>query len=239
MRLGVWIFVASPHKQHPQKHEAHNTPPINPCENMHPTMVNQAQQVEDNNPFREDVLLAGLQYIPTKLIHAKERIEQPSDLDVIIGGTKVAAHHPGNRVFQETLMEFLDDHIEAKTKPKKRRMILFIIQFMRDVYGARFLQLDQRSGTWVEVEERVAKETVTKSLRELRKEAKKSRRRPKGKEVEPLPLEQPGDEGPETETDEEELQQWPQFLEGLLTPDVQDCHDNFVLREIFDEDIAC
>ena len=88
-----------------------------------------------------------------------------SNLDVLLGRGKKATTHPGNKRFRE---------IVAKMKPRyyhsarsdKTRIANQIIETVHK-YGGRFLQYCEKSSSYIEVDDHVARKKSSQRLREL------------------------------------------------------------------------
>lgn len=100
--------------------------------------------------------------IPTKLECLKAQIDLVCEKDVLFGGhgDSVDASHPGNRLLLETIDNYLDEFLNAKTKLKQTRICQRIMGIMRRQYGSRFLLKDMRSGRWIQMEERPARDRI-------------------------------------------------------------------------------
>lgn len=84
--------------------------------------------------------------------------------DIICGRHREAFNNVGNRRFRVTVALYLDRYNEAPTRADKSRVIVDVIEFVRD-NGGRFLK--SRGGQWYDLDEKHTREKVGHALRDM------------------------------------------------------------------------
>ena len=100
---------------------------------------------------------------------AQMTIEEPKPTDCLLGRGRPIDQHVGNVRFREYLQQgpLLMEYQRA-AKEQKKWMSDYIRKTLQERYGVRFLkQLDDRSGLWVQAEDRQAREKIARTLRRL------------------------------------------------------------------------
>jgi hypothetical protein len=102
---------------------------------------------------------------PTNSYNPHPRISVPAPLDVLMGREKISQEHTGNFRYNQIIQSRLEKY-DNGTKQEKTQMATEILEVVKG-YGGRFLKLE--SGSWVQVDDRVAREKVSNGFRSKRK----------------------------------------------------------------------
>ena len=102
---------------------------------------------------------------PTNSYNPHARISVPAPLDVLMGREKISQEHTGNFRYNQIIQSRLEKY-DNGTKQEKTQMATEILEVVKG-YGGRFLKLE--SGSWVQVDDRVAREKVSNGFRSKRK----------------------------------------------------------------------
>lgn len=91
----------------------------------------------------------------------------PGNYDVKCGRGKACFNHIGNRRFRITIEINLGRYAKANSKLEKSLIVMSIVDTIRESSPTGgFVKHDQRTGTWYEVGDHVAREKVGQALRE-------------------------------------------------------------------------
>ena len=102
---------------------------------------------------------------PTNSYNPHARISAPAPLDVLMGREKISQEHTGNFRYNQIIHSRLEKY-ESGTKQEKTQMATEVLEVVKGS-GGRFLKLE--SGSWVQVDDRVAREKVSNGFRSKRK----------------------------------------------------------------------
>jgi hypothetical protein len=89
--------------------------------------------------------------------------------DILCGRCKKSINHVGTRRFRVTINLNLQRYLDATFKQEKTALIVSIVHMLRKETGARFLikTMYNNKGSFVELSEKEARETVGRSLRDM------------------------------------------------------------------------
>lgn len=93
----------------------------------------------------------------------KEFVEDPTDLDVLLGRGGKSNHHPGNKKYRDEVGN-LQQWYKASQKNEKTDLSQCLVNYVHS-YGGRFLKADA-SGKWYIVTNLVARRKASQALRE-------------------------------------------------------------------------
>jgi hypothetical protein len=102
---------------------------------------------------------------PTNSYNPHLQIYVPAPLDVLMGREKIAQEHTGNFRYNQIIQSRLEKY-DNGTRQEKTQMATEILEVVKG-YGGRFLKLE--SGSWVQVNDLVAREKVSNAFRSKRK----------------------------------------------------------------------
>lgn len=90
----------------------------------------------------------------------------PGEMDVILGRGQLVRIHPGNQRFRKIVRDHYDAYSNATSKPNKGLVVSRIIAVVRMKDGD-FVRLNQDTGSYDKVSERLAREKVGQTLRDV------------------------------------------------------------------------
>jgi hypothetical protein len=93
-------------------------------------------------------------------------VEEPTDLDILLGRGRVFREHPGNVRFHHVI-ELHMERYERSNKNLKQVLTDEIVERIKAT-GSRFLKKNQRGGKWEVASDAVAREKVSHSFRNRR-----------------------------------------------------------------------
>jgi hypothetical protein len=93
-------------------------------------------------------------------------VEEPTDLDILLGRGRVFREHPGNVRFHHVI-ELHMERYERSNKNLKQVLADEIVERIKAT-GSRFLKKNQRGGKWEVASDGVAREKVSHSFRNRR-----------------------------------------------------------------------
>ena len=92
----------------------------------------------------------------------------PSHFDVVVGTGREAKQHCGNKAFQRILQrDYLKIYSKAETKLEKTMIISEIVATIRERSPAKAGFVKRINETWYQVEDTIAREKISQSLRNL------------------------------------------------------------------------
>ena len=98
-----------------------------------------------------------------KELLVKEFVQDPTDLDVLLGRGGKSNHHPGNKKYRDEVGN-LQQWYKASQKNEKTDLSQCLVNYVHS-YGGRFLKADT-SGKWYIVTNLVARRKASQALRE-------------------------------------------------------------------------
>jgi hypothetical protein len=106
--------------------------------------------------------------------HAERYCEKPNHNDVVLGRGRGNKSHPGNRYFNQLILEHMSQYNETTSKDIKSQVVSNIMGKIQDRDG-RFVKHDKKCCKWVFMSDGDVKFRVTQALRyQIRKCATKS-----------------------------------------------------------------
>ena len=98
-------------------------------------------------------------------------IDNPTDVDVLLGRGAGCWNHPGNRKFRGVVHKHLSSYDNAKLRVEKTHIVSVILDEVR-ANGGRFLKRNQLTEKWRVVDQRVANEKIGHAIRDKRATAR-------------------------------------------------------------------
>ena len=92
-------------------------------------------------------------------------IETPQDIDILLGRSKEAFSHVGNRRFRVFILMHLKDYMNANSRGEKTLVANNVYEQISDA-GGRFLQQDAKTEKWIQVTHKVGRDKVGHALRD-------------------------------------------------------------------------
>ncbi len=98
--------------------------------------------------------------------YLKEYVEEPGALDICCGRGKGFFNHPGNKLFQDSVREYVDSYTTARSKNLKSAVVTSMVKelFQR---GLRFIKRDPKAdGRWYVLSPALAHEKTGHAIRD-------------------------------------------------------------------------
>jgi hypothetical protein len=95
----------------------------------------------------------------------RKSINNLGTYDILCGRCKTAFNHIGNRRFRVTISMNVPRYLDTKSRHEKSALIISIVRTLREEVGARFLK--KKGKSFVELDEKQAREKVGHALRDL------------------------------------------------------------------------
>lgn len=92
-------------------------------------------------------------------------IETPLDIDILLGRSKGAFNHVGNRRFRVFILMHLKDYMNANSRMEKTLVVNRVYEQISDA-GGRFLKEDTKTEKWIQVSHKVGRDKVGHALRD-------------------------------------------------------------------------
>jgi hypothetical protein len=92
-------------------------------------------------------------------------IETPLEIDILLGRSKGAFNHVGNRRFRVFILMHLQDYLNANSRMEKTLVVNRVYEQISDA-GGRFLREDTKSDKWIQVPHKVGRDKVGHALRD-------------------------------------------------------------------------
>ena len=106
-------------------------------------------------------------YLVDPLCQARGERNKPGEMDVILGRGQLVRIHPGNQRFRKIVRNHYDAYSNATSKPNKGLVVSRIIDMVRGMKGGDFVRLNPDTGSYDKVSERLAREKVGQTLRDV------------------------------------------------------------------------
>jgi len=97
---------------------------------------------------------------------ASNTVITPRRSDVLLGAKYI--HHPGTLQLQQVVSKQLSVFESIAHRTEKAKFVGLLFQYMK-ASGVRFLAMDKATNRWVEVEDKVARNKVSKAFRNKRR----------------------------------------------------------------------
>ena len=93
-------------------------------------------------------------------------IKEPHNNDVMYGRGGGTNHHPGNKKYRELVEDRKLEYVNSKRLDKPLVALEIIRKWRGQIPPGRFLKLDEKTGTWLDVGDKKAREKTSQALRE-------------------------------------------------------------------------
>lgn len=93
-------------------------------------------------------------------------IKEPHEHDVLYGRGGGTNHHPGNKRYRKMVEDRKLDYVNSKRLDKPLVALAIIKEWRGQLPPGRFLKLDEKTGLWLDVGDKKAREKTSQALRE-------------------------------------------------------------------------
>jgi hypothetical protein len=91
-------------------------------------------------------------------------VDEPTDLDCVLGRGGKSNHHPGNKRYRDEVQN-LQKWYKASDKSEKTNLSQHLVNYVHS-YGGRFVKQEKNTGRWYIVSNIVARRKASQALRE-------------------------------------------------------------------------